>query len=74
MSDTVLSLGTLLVFAYLVSQYKKQSREEPATVLPLQEAVDPRRHRHDGTQPTSQRLGNLPEAIPWPEVRELPFF
>ena len=71
MSDTVASVATLLTFAYLVANYKRQSVEAPAEVLPFGDLVDVRRYHHDGTQPTAQRVGNLFPAIPWPEVSSL---
>ena len=71
MSDTLLSVGTLFVFAYLVSNYKRQSVEAPEEALPLPELADVRRYHHDGTQPSSERVGNLLPAIQWPEVTSL---
>ena len=71
MSDTLMSVGVLLAFAYLMSNYKRQSVEAPETSLPLSDLPDVRRYRHDGLQPTSQQVGNLFPAVTWPEVDTL---
>jgi hypothetical protein len=71
MSDTLVTVATLLTFAYLMANYKRQSVEAPEIALPLDELVDVRRYRHDGTQPPSQRVGNLHPAVLWPEVETL---
>ncbi len=70
--DNTVSIGVLLVFAYLASQYKRQvpgaAADDP---LPYKDLVDLQRWRHDGSQPTSQRVGNLFPAVKWPEVEPL---
>lgn len=32
---------------------------------------DARRWRHDGSQPTAERVGNLPTPVEWPEVKNM---
>ncbi len=78
MSDTFASVSVLLIFAYLVSNYKRQSVEAPRQsveapngALPLQDMPDVRRYKHDGTQPVEQKSGNDFHAAPFPEVESL---
>ena len=71
MSSAMRSAAVLLVAVYLLSSYKGASVETPDGVLHPQGETDVKRYRHDGTQPPSERLGNLSPAIEWPEVSTL---
>ena len=71
MSEALLSVVSLLTLAYLATHYTRESVEAPDTALPLRDLVDVRRYHHDGTQPTSERVGNRFPAVPWSEVSTL---
>lgn len=72
MSDTLLTVTTLLLFAYLASQYKRQSLEAPSEALPIQDMPDVKRYKHNGQQNPTERIGgnSFQEAV-WPEVSAL---
>ena len=62
MLPAILAVAT---FGWMARQYVRQSVEEPGTQLPLQDVVDVKRWRHDGTQPMAVRDSNLFPGIPW---------
>jgi len=62
----------LLGFAYLAHAYfgqKSNSMKTPSALITDQ--PDVRRWHHDGSQPPTDRVGNLQPAVKWPEVERL---
>ena len=72
MSDNAITVVTVAVIAYLLYQATTGiSAEQYLTGAPLP-SNNVRRHRHDGTQPTTDtRGGNFFLSVPYPEVEHL---
>ncbi len=69
--STAISVVSLVGIAWLLTQYKRESVEQPGTSLPLQDLVDVRQYRHDGRQTKVEQNGNSPDTVEWPEVHNL---
>ena len=67
--EAAINLALLFVAVCAIRAKKGPVAYDPYEKLPLQDDV--KRWRHDGTQPTEERIGNLFPPIPWPEVKEL---
>ena len=59
MSEALTWVGILLVSAVFLASTRPQN--DPVVALKNYDEIDPKRYAHDGSQPTSHRVGNRPE-------------